>query len=68
MRTSPALCASGSEGCVWSCPSLEKNLILSSPATHTCPVGYLVRFIEEHAEVGEHHPKLLPPVAVFEFS
>jgi len=28
---------------------------------------YLVRFVEEHAEVGEHHPKLLPPVAVLEF-
>lgn len=28
---------------------------------------YLVRFIEEHAEVGEHNPKLLPPVAVLEF-
>lgn len=28
---------------------------------------YLVRFVEEEAEVREDHPQLLPPVAVFEF-
>lgn len=54
------------------CPLLSLLLLWknkrSSPATHTCAVCYLVRFIEEHTKVGEHHPKLLPPVAVFEFS
>ena len=35
----------------------------------TVPCGtYLVGLVEEQAEVREHHPQLLPPVAVFEFS
>ena len=35
-----------------------------SPPT---PGTHLGGFVEEQAEVGEHHPQLLPPVAVFEF-
>lgn len=46
----------------------EKTKGLFQPPPHSCAVCYLVRFIEEHTEVREHHPKLLPPVAVLEFS
>lgn len=30
--------------------------------------AYLVRFVEEQAEVGEDHPQLLPAIAVLELS
>lgn len=33
-----------------------------------CTFLYLMRFVEEHTEVGEYNPELLPPVAVLEFS
>lgn len=39
----------------------------SGPSPAAPPGTYLVRLVEEEAEVGEDYPQLLPPVAVFEF-
>lgn len=48
-------------------PVPQAQRVLGETPSASTPATYLVRFVEEEAEVREDHPQLLPPVAVFEF-
>ena len=48
-------------------PVPQAQRVLGEAPSASTLATYLVRFVEEEAEVREDHPQLLPPVAVFEF-